>query len=64
MSFISRNMQYFFLNLFYTSYTVYRYGFKAWGKMVMTDGWKYFFLAAVDVEVSRSVIYRIRGRPC
>ncbi|GAA5879819.1 hypothetical protein JCM16303_004192 [Sporobolomyces ruberrimus] len=47
---------YFFLNLFYTTYTIYRYGFKAWGRMVMTDGWKYFILAAVDVEANFLVV--------
>ncbi|GAA5926954.1 uncharacterized protein JCM15063_000416 [Sporobolomyces koalae] len=47
---------YFFLNLFYTSYTIYRYGFKAWGKMVISDGWKYFILAAVDVEANFLVV--------
>ncbi|KAG6869232.1 hypothetical protein C0993_009096 [Termitomyces sp. T159_Od127] len=25
-------------------------GFKGWGKMVFRDGWKYFILAAFDVE--------------
>ncbi|GAA5961316.1 hypothetical protein JCM3765_004371 [Sporobolomyces pararoseus] len=47
---------YFFLNLFYTSYTIYRYGLKAWGKMILTDGWKYFILAAVDVEANFLVV--------
>lgn len=47
---------YFFLNLIYTPYTIYRYGFKAWGKMVLTDGWKYIFLAAVDVEANFLVV--------
>lgn len=32
---------YFFLNLIYTPYTIYRYGWKAYGKMLITDGWKY-----------------------
>lgn len=43
--------KYFFLNLFYTPFTIYKYGFRAWGKMLWTDGYKYLFLAAVDVEV-------------
>jgi len=34
----------------YTPYTIYQYGFVGWGKMVIRDGWKYFILAACDVE--------------
>jgi len=34
----------------YTPYTMYQYGIKGWGKMVVRDGWKYFILAACDVE--------------
>ncbi|SGZ21568.1 BQ5605_C021g09382 [Microbotryum silenes-dioicae] len=47
---------YFFLNLVYTPYTIHRYGFKAWGKMLVTDGWKYLLLAAIDVEANFLVI--------
>ncbi|GAA5895628.1 uncharacterized protein JCM6883_001566 [Sporobolomyces salmoneus] len=47
---------YLFLNVFYTSYTIYRYGFKVWGRMILTDGWKYFILAAVDVEANFLVV--------
>lgn len=37
-----RNEQqvYFFLMVFYLPYTIYSYGFKAWGKMLLVDGWK------------------------
>jgi Solute carrier family 35 len=31
---------YVLLNLIYTSYTIYRYGFKGWLRMVYRDGWK------------------------
>lgn len=31
---------YVLLNMIYTGYTFYKYGFKAWTKMVMKDGWK------------------------
>ncbi|KAH8093802.1 DUF914-domain-containing protein [Cristinia sonorae] len=41
---------YFSLFIIYTPYTIYQYGFKGWGKMIWKDGWKYFILAACDVE--------------
>ncbi|GJJ11097.1 hypothetical protein Clacol_005328 [Clathrus columnatus] len=41
---------YFSLFVVYTPYTMYRYGFKGWAEMVFRDGWKYFILAACDVE--------------
>ncbi|KAG8735116.1 hypothetical protein FRC10_010968 [Ceratobasidium sp. 414] len=34
----------------YTPYTIYQYGFKGWGNVILRDGWKYFILAACDVE--------------
>ncbi|KAK2459810.1 hypothetical protein APHAL10511_008131 [Amanita phalloides] len=34
----------------YTPYTIYKYGLKGWVKLVKQDGWKYFILAACDVE--------------
>ena len=42
--------RYFSLFITYTPYTIYQYGFKGWGKMILRDGWKYFILAACDVE--------------
>lgn len=48
---------YFFLNLVYTPYTIYRYGFKTWLKMVFSlQGLFYLFLAAVDVEANFLVV--------
>jgi len=41
---------YFSLAVIYTPYTIYQYGFKGWGKLILRDGWKYFILAASDVE--------------
>jgi len=41
---------YFSLFVIYTPYTIYQYGAKGWAKMVLRDGWKYFILAASDVE--------------
>ncbi|KAJ7281798.1 DUF914-domain-containing protein [Mycena rebaudengoi] len=47
---------YFSLFIVYTPYTMYRYGFIGWGKMVMRDGWKYLILAACDVEGNFMVV--------
>lgn len=41
---------YVLINIIYTSFTLYKYGFKGWGKLVLKDGWKYFILAFLDVE--------------
>jgi solute carrier family 35, member F1/2 len=47
-----RASRYFTLFIIYTPYTIYKYSLKGWGKMVLRDGWKYFFLAACDVEAN------------
>jgi solute carrier family 35 protein F1/2 len=41
---------YFTLFSVYTPYTIYKYGFNGWLKVVFYDGWRYFILAACDVE--------------
>lgn len=41
---------YILLTLVYGSYTIYRYGFKGWIKLMLKDGWKYIILAFLDVE--------------
>ena len=41
---------YIALALVYGSYTIYRYGFKGWIKLILNDGWKYIILAFLDVE--------------
>ena len=41
---------YILLNIIYTSYTWYKYGFKKWGRMILKDGWKYIILSFCDVE--------------
>ncbi|KAF9779716.1 DUF914-domain-containing protein [Thelephora terrestris] len=41
---------YFSLFVVYTPYTIYKYGFAGWGKLILHDGWKYFILASCDVE--------------
>ncbi|KAF5335978.1 hypothetical protein D9611_006284 [Ephemerocybe angulata] len=47
---------YFTLFIVYTPYTIYKYGFKGWGNMLLRDGWKYFILAACDVEANFMVV--------
>ncbi|KII87432.1 hypothetical protein PLICRDRAFT_43071 [Plicaturopsis crispa FD-325 SS-3] len=47
---------YFSLFIVYTPYTIYQYGFKGWAEMILRDGWKYFFLAACDVEGNFTVV--------
>jgi len=47
---------YFSLFCIYTPYTIYQYGLKGWGKMLLRDGWKYFLLAACDVEGNFTVV--------
>ncbi|QIX00522.1 hypothetical protein AMS68_006039 [Peltaster fructicola] len=41
---------YTLLNLIYTPYTIYKYGFKGWLRLLWVDGWKFFILAFFDVE--------------
>ncbi|KAK5174541.1 uncharacterized protein LTR77_001621 [Saxophila tyrrhenica] len=41
---------YALLNLIYTSFTLYKYGFKRWTQLLWKDGWRYFILAFFDVE--------------
>jgi len=41
---------YFSLFITYTPYTIYKYGFRGWCNLLLRDGWKYFILAAADVE--------------
>lgn len=35
---------YVLLNFIYTGYTIYKYGFKGWAKMLYKDGWKCKFV--------------------
>jgi Solute carrier family 35 len=41
---------YALLNLVYTSWTIYKYGFKKWSMIILKDGWKFFILAFADVQ--------------
>ncbi|KAF8630676.1 hypothetical protein AX15_002820 [Amanita polypyramis BW_CC] len=47
---MQNNFLYFSLFLVYTPYTMYKYGLRGWGNLILRDGWKYFILAACDVE--------------
>ena len=51
---------YALLNVVYTSITLYRYGFKKWGKLILEDGWRYFILAFMDVEGNYFVVLAYR----
>ncbi|KAF2456374.1 hypothetical protein BDY21DRAFT_346923 [Lineolata rhizophorae] len=51
---------YVLLNIIYTSYTIYKYGFKKWGKLLLKDGWRYFILAFMDVEGNYFVVLAYR----
>ncbi|KAI9772642.1 MAG: hypothetical protein M1840_000236 [Geoglossum simile] len=41
---------YVLLNLVYSSYTIYKYGFKKYGSILYQHGWKYIILSFLDVE--------------
>ncbi|KAJ4369290.1 hypothetical protein N0V86_009121 [Didymella sp. IMI 355093] len=51
---------YVLLNLIYTTYTIYKYGFKKWGRLVILDGWRFFILAFLDVEGNYFVVLAYR----
>ncbi|KAF2836742.1 DUF914-domain-containing protein [Patellaria atrata CBS 101060] len=47
---------YVLLNIVYTGFTLYKYGFKKWRNIILHDGWKYFILAFLDVEGNYFVV--------
>ncbi|KAH8147731.1 uncharacterized protein LAJ45_08196 [Morchella importuna] len=51
---------YVLLNLVYTSYTLYKYGFKGWCKMVSKEWWRYIIMAFLDVEGNYFVVLAYR----
>ncbi|KAF3083554.1 hypothetical protein TWF569_001681 [Orbilia oligospora] len=53
-------INYCLLNLCYTSFTIYKEGFKGWLRIVWKDGWKYFILAFFDVEGNYFVVLAYR----
>ena len=38
------------INVIYTSWTIYKYGFKGWARFIWKDGWRYLILSFLDVE--------------
>jgi solute carrier family 35 protein F1/2 len=46
--------------MIYTSYTIYQYGFKKWGRLILKDGWRFFILAFLDVEGNYFVVLAYR----
>ncbi|XHG00199.1 hypothetical protein AWENTII_003665 [Aspergillus wentii] len=51
---------YVLLNLIFTPYTIYKYGFKRWLRLVLHDGWKYIILAFCDVEGNYFIVLAYR----
>jgi solute carrier family 35 protein F1/2 len=51
---------YVLLNLIYTTWTIYKYGFKGWLKLIWKDGWRFFVLAFLDVEGNYFVVLAYR----
>ena len=51
---------YVLLNMVYTSYTIYKYGFKRWTRVILKDGWRYLILAFFDVEGNYFVVLGYR----
>lgn len=49
-------VNYCLLNLVFTSYTIYRYGFKKWFNLLWRDGWRFFILAFADVQGNYFVV--------
>ena len=51
---------YVLLNIIYTSYTIYKYGFKGYGKFLLRDGWRFLILSFCDVEGNYFVVLAYR----
>ncbi|KAJ5461866.1 solute carrier family 35 member [Penicillium daleae] len=49
-------LNYIVLTCIFTPYTIYRYGFKGWLRVIYTDGWKYIILAFCDVQGNYFVV--------
>jgi len=49
-------LNYALLFIVYTPYTIYRYGFKGWGQMVFSRGWKFIIWSFIDVEANYFVV--------
>jgi solute carrier family 35 protein F1/2 len=46
--------------MIYTSYTIYKYGFKRWVRLCVFEGWRFFILAFLDVEGNYFVVLAYR----
>ena len=55
---------YVLLNLVYTTYTIYQYGWKKWLRLLVADGWRFFILAFFDVEGNYFVVLAYRYVRC
>lgn len=53
-------LNYALLNVCYTSFTIYKLGFRQWTRILYKDGWKYFILAFFDVEGNYFVVLAYR----
>ncbi|EWC48006.1 hypothetical protein DRE_02585 [Drechslerella stenobrocha 248] len=53
-------INYCLLNVCYTSFTIYKHGFKGWLRILWKDGWKYCILAFFDVEGNYFVVLAYR----
>lgn len=51
---------YVLLNLVYSSYTLYKYGFRGYWDLLKTRGWRYLILAFFDVEGNYFVVLAYR----
>ncbi|KAF2015278.1 DUF914-domain-containing protein [Aaosphaeria arxii CBS 175.79] len=51
---------YVLLNIVFSSYTIYKYGIKGWGKLILKDGWRFIILAFFDVEGNYFVVLAYR----
>ncbi|KAF2126135.1 DUF914-domain-containing protein [Dothidotthia symphoricarpi CBS 119687] len=51
---------YVLLNAIYTSYTLYKYGWKRWVRLLLVDGWRFLILAFFDVEGNYFVVLAYR----
>ncbi|EED12905.1 DUF914 domain membrane protein [Talaromyces stipitatus ATCC 10500] len=51
---------YALLNIVFTSFTIYKYGFKHWAQIARSDGWKYILFAFCDVEGNYFIVLAYR----
>lgn len=49
-------VNYCLLNAVFTPYTIYKYGWNKWFKLIIRDGWRFFILAFADVQGNYFVV--------